>query len=153
MPVFLGQGNMNNGEPLHDALLAAAAAINAAGGNATYLDIRFGPTDGCGGHPGVLGHAAMAKAAKPVIAQVMGWSWSYAAGFIPAGSDAAPPATNISLAAAQAGCLALPSCVAITFAGAAPDPAPALIPLVYYKNVSGVAPAEGWQSYLALARL
>ena len=104
LPVFLSQGNMNNGAPLHDALQVAAAAINAAGGNATYLDMRAGPTDGCGNHPGVLGHAAMAKAAKPVIAAVMGWSWSYAAGFVPAGSDAAPPATNISLAAAQAGC-------------------------------------------------
>ena len=152
LPVFLGQGNMNNGAPLHDALQAAAAAINAAGGNAVYLDMRAGPTDGCGNHPGVLGHAAMAAAAKPVIAQAMGWTWTYAAGFVPAGSDAAPPATNVSLADAQVACLAIPTCAAITFAGAVPDPAPALIPLVYYKNSSGVVAAAGWQSYVALAR-
>ena len=82
----------------------------------------------------------------------MGWTWTYAAGFVPAGSDAAPPATNVSLADAQVACLAISTCAAITFAGAVPDPAPALIPLVYYKNSSGVVAAAGWQSYVALAR-
>ena len=75
MPVFLAQGNMDNGQPLYNALMVAATAINASGGNAHYLDMRAGPTDGCGGHPGTLGHAAMAAAAKPVISQVMGWSY------------------------------------------------------------------------------
>ena len=151
MPVFLSQGNMNNGLPLQSALQAAAAAIIAAGGNATYLDMRAGPTDGCGNHPGVLGHAAMAAAAKPVIAAVMSWQWSYAAGFVPAGNDAAPPDVNVTLPAAQARCLALPSCVAVTFAAASPNPP--VIPLAYYKNVSGVAPSDGWNSYVAIARV
>jgi lysophospholipase L1-like esterase len=152
LPVFLAQGNINNGTPLQNALQVAAAAINAAGGNATYLDLRVGPIDGCGGHPGVLGHAAMANAAKPTIAATMGWAWTYAAGYIPTGDDAAPPAANLTLAAAKAGCLALPACVAITFAGVTPDPAPAVIPLIYFKTVSGVAPDDGWQSYVSLAR-
>lgn len=74
MPVFLGQGNMNNGERLHDNLLAVGRAINASGGAAFYVDMRVGPTDGCNGHPGILGNAAMAAAAQPVIASVMGWT-------------------------------------------------------------------------------
>ena len=74
MPVFLAQGNMNNGLQLQNALLAAATAINNTGGSAFYLDLRVGPTDGCGGHPGTLGHAAMFAAAKPVIGSVMGWT-------------------------------------------------------------------------------
>ena len=73
MPIFLGQGNMNNRQTLHDALVAAAADINAAGGNATYVDMRVGTTLGCGGHPGVTGHAAMFAAALPVVKGVMGW--------------------------------------------------------------------------------
>ena len=148
--MVLAQGNMNNGAPLHDALQVAASAINAAGGSATYLDMRAGPTDGCGGHPGVLGHAAMAAAAKPTIAAVMGWAWTYLAGFVPAGNDVAPPDSNVTLATAQARCLSLPACVAITFADASPDPAN--IDLVYYKNVSGVSPEAGWNSYVSLAR-
>lgn len=73
LPIFLGQGNMNNGAPLHDALIAAATAFNASGGRAFYVDMRVSPVDGCGGHPGTLGHAAMAAAAFPVIGSAMGW--------------------------------------------------------------------------------
>lgn len=65
---------MNDSPKLFNALMAAATAINASGGNAHYLDMRVQPVDGCGGHPGTLGHAAMAAAAEPVIAQVMGWT-------------------------------------------------------------------------------
>ena len=64
---------MNNGAPLFNALNAAITAINAAGGNAVYLDMRGPPNDGCGGHPGVLGHQQMAALAAPQIAKVMGW--------------------------------------------------------------------------------
>ena len=74
MPVFVAQGPMNNGAPLHDALQVAIAAINAAGGNATYLDLRGPPNDGCGGHPGVAGHAGMAALAIPAISAFMGWA-------------------------------------------------------------------------------
>jgi hypothetical protein len=73
MPIFLAQGNMNNGPELQNALLAAATAINNTGGSAFYLDLRAGPKDGCGGHPGTLGHAAMFNASKPVISSVMSW--------------------------------------------------------------------------------
>ena len=73
MPIFLAQGNMNNGENLRSALLAAASAINNTGGSAHYLDLRVGTTEGCGGHPGTVGHAAMFAAAQPVIQSVMGW--------------------------------------------------------------------------------
>ena len=55
------------------ALQAAIKAINAAGGNAAYLDMRGPPNAGCGGHPGVLGHKGMFEMAQPVIARAMGW--------------------------------------------------------------------------------
>ena len=73
MPIFVAQGPMNDGAPLTNALLAAIAGINAAGGNATFLDMRGPPNDGCGGHPGVAGHSAMFAMAKPQVAKVMGW--------------------------------------------------------------------------------
>lgn len=74
MPVFVAQGPMNNGANLKNALDVAIAAINAKGGNAVYLDLRGPPNDGCGGHPGVQGHAGMAAMAIPAIGAVMGWS-------------------------------------------------------------------------------
>ena len=74
MPVFVAQGPMNNSPALHDALAVAIAAVNAAGSNAVYLDLRGPPNDGCGGHPGVLGHSGMAALAIPAIAKVMGWN-------------------------------------------------------------------------------
>ena len=101
LPVFVAQGPMNNGAPLHDALQVAIKAINAAGGNAIYLDLRGPPNDGCGGRkyrvvvqthsvfrrppnpsfaqptfadPGVAGHAGMYELAVPVISAAMGWA-------------------------------------------------------------------------------
>ena len=56
LPVFVAQGPMNNGANLYNALQSAISKINAAGGNAIYLDMRGPPNDGCGGHPGVEGH-------------------------------------------------------------------------------------------------
>ena len=46
MPVFVGQGPMNNGLPLYNSLQAAISAVNAAGGNAVYVDMRGPPNDG-----------------------------------------------------------------------------------------------------------
>ena len=58
---------------LRSALDAAILAVNEAGGNAIYLDLCGPPLDGCGGHPGELGHAGMAQMAIPAIGKVMGW--------------------------------------------------------------------------------
>jgi lysophospholipase L1-like esterase len=73
LPIFVSQGPMNNGAPLYNALQSAIKTINAAGGAATYLDMRGPPNDGCGGHPGVAGHMGMFEMAQPVIKAVMGW--------------------------------------------------------------------------------
>ncbi len=56
MPVFVGQGNMNNSALLHNLLMTVVSEVKAAGGNAYYLDMRVTPIDGCGGHPGVEGN-------------------------------------------------------------------------------------------------
>jgi lysophospholipase L1-like esterase len=56
------------------AIVAAVEAANGAGLRAVLLNISDSPTDGCAGHPGVLGHWTMAQLAKPVIDAVMGWS-------------------------------------------------------------------------------
>lgn len=58
---------------LGKALNASIVGINAAGGNAIYLDLRGPVIDGCGGHPGTRGHAAMANLAIPQIAKAMQW--------------------------------------------------------------------------------
>ena len=55
------------------ATTAAVASARAAGLSVFAIDMSAAPTDGCAGHPGVAGHAAMARAAQPVIAQAMGW--------------------------------------------------------------------------------
>ena len=73
LPIFVAQGPMNCGAPLRAALMSAITTINAKGGAATYLDMCGPPNDGCGGHPGVQGHAGMFAMAQPQIAQVMGW--------------------------------------------------------------------------------
>lgn len=73
LPVFVAQGPMNNGPQLQAALNVTIKAINAAGGNAIYLDLKGPPCDGCGGHPGVLGHAGMTTMAIPQISTKMGW--------------------------------------------------------------------------------
>lgn len=51
LPIFVAQGPMNNSPQLHDALQVAITAINAAGGNAIYLDLRGPPNDGASTHP------------------------------------------------------------------------------------------------------
>ena len=73
LPVFVAQGPMNCAENLRIALSESILSINEAGGNAIYLDLCGPVCDGCGGHPGQLAHAAMAKMAIPSIAKKMGW--------------------------------------------------------------------------------
>lgn len=73
LPIFLAQGPMNNVDPLTTCLQNVATAVNAAGGSVHYLDLRFATQDGCGNHPGPLGHAQMAAKAQPQIAAVLGW--------------------------------------------------------------------------------
>ena len=55
----------------------AARDARALGLSVTLVDLMAAPLDGCG-HPGVLGHPAMARIAAPVIANVTGWPWSAA---------------------------------------------------------------------------
>jgi hypothetical protein len=74
MPVFVSQGPMNCGDPLRTSLHNAITKINSRGGNAIYLDMCGPPNDGCGGHPGVVGHSQMFEKAKPVIASTMNWN-------------------------------------------------------------------------------
>jgi lysophospholipase L1-like esterase len=73
LPVFVAQGPMNCDAKLGAALNVSIVAINAAGGRAVFLDLKGPPNDGCGGHPGALGHEAMAEMAYPQIAKVMNW--------------------------------------------------------------------------------
>ena len=49
LPIFVAQGPMNCRAPLNASLQVAIAAINAAGGNAHYLNLCGPPNDGCGG--------------------------------------------------------------------------------------------------------
>jgi len=70
---FVAQGPMNDSPQLYNCLQAAITQHTAAGGLASFLDMRGAPTDGCGGHPGIQGHQVMADMAQPQIAKVMGW--------------------------------------------------------------------------------
>ena len=69
---FLVIGPMSPTKPLA-ALQAAIAQANAAGISASLLDMRNATLDGCGGHPGPVGHWQMALMAKPQIEAAMGW--------------------------------------------------------------------------------
>lgn len=73
LPIFVAQGPMNCGAALNGSLQVTIKAINAAGGKATYLNMCGPPNDGCGGHPGVLGHQGMFNLALPQIKAVMNW--------------------------------------------------------------------------------
>jgi hypothetical protein len=149
MPVFVAQGPMNNGVPLYTCLHNAIDAINAAGGNAIYLDMRGPPNDGCGGHPGVQGHLQMYQMAVPTIANATNWLWSSAAGFISDGGDVLP-AANSTIADAQALCLATAGCRGITFPGAVDQPGEVL---VYFKNHTDTSGSAGWSSFILAGRV
>ena len=72
LPIFCAVGPLTS-KPTPQ-VNAAIAAFNAAGGNAHFLDQHTSlGGDGCNGHPGPRGHAAMFEASRPVIAAVMGW--------------------------------------------------------------------------------
>jgi len=73
MPVFVAQGPMNCSPKLKESLDMVISRLTARGNVAVYLDVCGPPNDGCGGHPGVLGHAAMFEKAKPQISAVMKW--------------------------------------------------------------------------------
>ena len=53
---------------------AAMANASALGIRTVELDLMAAPMDGCG-HPGVLGHPAMARIAAPIIANATGWAF------------------------------------------------------------------------------
>jgi GDSL-like Lipase/Acylhydrolase family len=73
MPFFLAQGPMNNEPSLYSAVQNVIGNWTASGGVAHFVDLRGLTTDGCGGHPGVIGHQQMASKASEVIATAMGW--------------------------------------------------------------------------------
>jgi len=77
-----------SGQPIHflctvgpmaptKPLAAVQAAIDqarAAGLSASLLDMRNGTLDGCGSHPGPIGHWQMAVEAAPQIEAALGWT-------------------------------------------------------------------------------
>ena len=69
---FLALGPMSPTRPLA-AITAAVAQLQAAGVKALPLNMTSGVLDGCGGHPGALGHRQMALQAVPQIRVAMGW--------------------------------------------------------------------------------
>ena len=70
---FAAIGHMSPTLPLN-ATLAAIAQARAEGIAATLLDLRNATTlDGCGGHPGVIGHFEIAQLAVAQISAVLGW--------------------------------------------------------------------------------
>eukprot|EP01126_Amoeba_proteus_P010696 TRINITY_DN141_c0_g2_i2.p1 TRINITY_DN141_c0_g2~~TRINITY_DN141_c0_g2_i2.p1 ORF type:complete len:256 (-),score=28.24 TRINITY_DN141_c0_g2_i2:118-885(-) len=73
LPIFVGQGPMNCGTNYTTSLQTVVKMINRSGGRAIFLDMCGPPTDGCNGHPGVLGHEGMFEKAKPVISKIMNW--------------------------------------------------------------------------------
>jgi hypothetical protein len=55
------------------AVQDAIALATATGLSAHFLDVNGTTLDGCGGHPGAVGHAQMADKAQPQISAVLGW--------------------------------------------------------------------------------
>jgi hypothetical protein len=72
LPVFLAMGPRSLAPSA--AVGQVVAAVNAAGGNATFIELATpGAPIGCAGHPSPAMHAAMAAIAAPVIAATLGW--------------------------------------------------------------------------------
>lgn len=69
---FLTLGPMAPTKPAA-AVQAALAQLTGAGVAASLLNMTAATLDGCGGHPGPIGHFEMAVAAKAQIAAAMGW--------------------------------------------------------------------------------
>lgn len=74
IPIFAAWGP--NSALFAPWVAAAAANATAEGLNVHLVDLMDAPLDGCG-HPGVLGHPAMARLAAPAIAAATGWPWSH----------------------------------------------------------------------------
>jgi hypothetical protein len=55
------------------ALQSAIAAAAAQGISASLLNMSQATLDGCGSHPGPIGHWEMALAAKAQISEALGW--------------------------------------------------------------------------------
>jgi hypothetical protein len=73
IPIFAAFGP--NSDRFAPWLEMAATSARAEGLNVTIVDLMAAPMDGCG-HPGALGHPAMARIAAPIIANVTGWAWA-----------------------------------------------------------------------------
>lgn len=71
LPFFLTLGPMTDASAGGVALALAQGA--QAGLSVHFVNMSGIHCDGCAGHPGVNGHAAMAAAQAPVIASVLGW--------------------------------------------------------------------------------
>lgn len=73
-PIFAAWGPITNlFEPW---VRAAKASADAMGLNVVLVGMMGPPLDGCG-HPGVLGHPAMARIAAPIIANATGWAYKF----------------------------------------------------------------------------
>ena len=73
LPVFVALGPMNVSPVLVAALQAVLAGVAAGGGNASLLDLAGAAQDGCGAHPGPVGHQMMAAAARAQLTAALGW--------------------------------------------------------------------------------
>ncbi len=70
---FLALGPMSPSKPLA-AIQSALAAAAAEGIQASLLNMTSAIVlDGCGGHPGPMGHWQMALEAAPQIRAALGW--------------------------------------------------------------------------------
>ena len=69
---FLAVGPMSPEKPVA-AVQAALAQLAGVGVAASLLNMTAATLDGCGGHPGPMGHFEMAVVAKGQIAEAMGW--------------------------------------------------------------------------------
>ena len=67
-------GTARRGAARRGAARPNAGATAPLPPSAIDLDLRGPPTDGCGGHPGVAGHAGRAALAIPAIGAAMGWA-------------------------------------------------------------------------------
>lgn len=76
LPVFLAIGpGRRSSTPRYQPLVEQVIAnVNAAGGSATFLDLQsVNAAGGCDNHPSAAEEPAIAAAAQPQLAKVMGW--------------------------------------------------------------------------------
>jgi hypothetical protein len=72
-PIFAAYGP--NSDLFAPWLKAAQVEAQTIGMNVTIIDFMSAEMDGCG-HPGVLGHPAMARIAAPIISNITGWNYT-----------------------------------------------------------------------------